>query len=52
MNETRNGLIGILPAIITAVSTVWKAWDAKKMPSQHLNSKTPLAIGQPKVKRI
>lgn len=49
--ETRDGLLGILPSILTAVTSVWKVWDADKMALHGLPfvSKIPLAIGQPKV---
>lgn len=48
--ETRDGLLGILPSILTAVTSVWKVWDADKMALHGLPfvSKIPLAIGQPK----
>jgi len=52
LNETRDGLLGILPAIITAISAVWKVWDANKITTQHLSSTTPLPIGQPKVRHV
>jgi len=52
LNETRDGLLGILPAIITAISSVWKVWDANKISTQNLPSKTPLAIGQTKAVRL
>ena len=50
LNETKDGLLGILPAIITAISSVWKAWDPTKISMHNLSSNTPLPIGHPKVR--
>ena len=48
--EARDGLLGILPNILKAITAVWKAWDPQKLTSaKKLASQVPLAIGDPKV---
>jgi len=54
---TRDGLLNSLPAVLTAVLTVWNAWDTNKISSKKKNitplvKHLPLPIGDPKSVRI
>ena len=54
VSDTREGLLKILPSILTAVLNVWQAWDVNNLTTtpQSLVSETPVAVGQPKSVRL
>lgn len=56
LSDTRDGLLKTLPSMLNAVSMIWNAWDVKKTTVQKdsvvLASRTPLAIGSPKVTTV